>query len=294
MIQINQLTKDFGQKKGIFDLNFSIKEQEVFGFLGPNGAGKTTTIRHLLGFLNADGGNCSINGKDCRTKASEIMETVGYLPGENVLINAMTGSQFFQFIMSLRRRKNMALCKQLIERFELDPHTKIKKMSKGMKQKVAVVSAFMHNPQILILDEPTSGLDPLMQLEFTKLIAEEKTKGKTILMSSHHFEEVEKNCDTIGIIKQGKMVFIEDIQSIKQKKRKNYTLTFASKEDMTRFTQTTTFHFDNMNTNSVDVKAVDNFDALIKEINHFHMIDIQSEVYTLENLFMHYYGGNKA
>lgn len=291
MIEIHNLTKDFGRRKGVFNISFSIKEQEVFGFLGPNGAGKTTTIRHLMGFLNADEGRCTINGLDCRKDTSEIMKTVGYLPGEPALFDSMTGMDFFSFIAHLRQKTDLTLCKQLIDRFELDSATKIRKMSKGMKQKVAVITAFMNDPKILILDEPTSGLDPLMQLEFDKLIAEEKKNGKTILMSSHNFEEVEKNCDSVGIIRQGEMVCVEEIHSLLSKKRKNYTLIFANAADAEQFSKTENYIIDSTLAGVVEVKQVDNFDKLLKELSKYNMIDIQSEKYTLENLFMQYYGG---
>jgi ABC-2 type transport system ATP-binding protein len=294
MIQINNLTKDFGNRKGVFHITFNIKEKEVFGFLGPNGAGKTTTIRHLMGFLNADAGECTINGMECRHQTAAIMKQVGYLPGELALLDAMTGMQFFQFMAKLRQQTNLSLCRQLIERFELDSSTSIKKMSKGMKQKVAVITAFMHDPQILILDEPTSGLDPLMQIEFAKLISEEKNKGKTILMSSHNFDEVEKNCDTIGIIRAGEMVCIEDIHSIRQKKRQNYTLEFSDTEEASKFVNNTHFAFGQLTDASVEVKEINNLNNLIKELSKYNIIDIQSEKYSLEHLFMHYYGGNKS
>lgn len=294
MIQITDLTKDFGKQKGIFDIAFDIKEGEVFGFLGPNGAGKTTTIRHLMGFLNPDKGNCTINGMDCRKETATIMNQVGFIPGENALLDAMSGSEFIHFMANLRHLTDMSTCQSLIQRFELDAHTSIRKMSKGMKQKVAIVTAFMHNPQILILDEPTSGLDPLMQLEFNKLIAEEKAKGKTILMSSHNFEEVEKNCDTIGIIRQGKIVCIESIESIRLKKKKNFTLIFSSPNEVISFTNNNNFTFGNVDGTSVEIKDINDLNLLIKQLSNYHLIDIQSEKYSLENLFMHYYGGNKA
>ncbi|HOZ29772.1 MAG TPA: ABC transporter ATP-binding protein [Bacteroidales bacterium] len=291
MIEIHNLTKDFGRSKGVFDVSFNIKEGEVFGFLGPNGAGKTTTIRHLMGFLNAGAGSCSINGLDCRKNSAEIMKTVGYLPGEPALFDSMTGLQFFNFIAKMRQKTDMSLCQQLIDRFELDAVTKIRKMSKGMKQKVAIVTAFMNNPDILILDEPTSGLDPLMQVEFDKMISEQKKLGKTILMSSHNFEEVEKNCDIIGIIRQGKMVCVEDIHSLLSKKKKNYTLVFASKSEAAKFISDKKFEIGTIAFPSVEVRQIDDFNALIRELQTFNIIEIQSETYTLENLFMQYYGG---
>jgi ABC-2 type transport system ATP-binding protein len=271
-----------------------VKEQEVFGFLGPNGAGKTTAIRHLMGFLNADKGTCSINSLDCRKQSAEIMNYAGYLPGEIALFDTMSAVHFFRFMANLRHQKDLTFCNQLVERFDLDTRVTIKKMSKGMKQKVAIVTAFMHDPQVLVLDEPTSGLDPLMQREFSKLIVEEKKRGKTILMSSHNFDEVEKNCDTIGIIRQGKMVCVEDIHTIHRNKQKNYTLTFTSNQEALQFAQTKNFSIANVTGMSVEVKQVKNLDDLIKELGDYHLLDIQSENYSLENLFMHYYGGEKS
>ena len=164
-ISINNLTRDYGNNKGIFDVSFNVEKGEVFGFLGPNGAGKTTTIRHLMGFIKPKMGSCSINDLDCFSKASEIQKTLGYIPGEISFFDDMSGLAFLNFLEKFRglskSRKD-----ELIEYFELNPKGKIKKMSKGMKQKIGIVAAFMHDPDILILDEPTSGLDPLMQKKF--------------------------------------------------------------------------------------------------------------------------------
>jgi ABC-2 type transport system ATP-binding protein len=292
MIEIHNLTKDFGRGKGVFDINIEIKEGEVFGFLGPNGAGKTTTIRHLMGFLNAGAGYCLINGLDCRKDSAEIMKKLGYIPGEPALFDSMTGLQFLSFIAKLRHKTDMSLCGQLIDRFELDAVTQIRKMSKGMKQKVAIVAAFMNDPETLILDEPTSGLDPLMRVEFDKLITEQKKLGKTILMSSHNFEEVERNCDTIGIIRNGKMVCVEDIHSLLSKKKKNYTIVFSTENEALKFISEKKFDVGHIAFASVEVTQIENFNALIKELQSYNIVDIQSETYTLENLFMQYYGGN--
>ncbi|WP_235601380.1 ABC transporter ATP-binding protein [Tissierella sp. P1] len=202
VITVSNLTKDYGKNRGIFDLSFEIHKGEVFGYLGPNGAGKTTTIRHLLGFLNADKGECHIGQLNCRTDAEQIQRDLGYLPGEIAFFDDMSGIGYLKFIANMRGMKNFEKMNELISYFELDPSGRIKKMSKGMKQKIGIVSAFMHDPSTLILDEPTSGLDPLMQNKFIELILNEKSKGKTILMSSHSFEEVERTCDRIGIIKK--------------------------------------------------------------------------------------------
>lgn len=163
MININNLTKDYGNGKGVFNVSFEVKKGEVFGFLGPNGAGKTTTIRHLLGFIQTYPNVCCIDTKDCTRYAAQIQKNLGYIPGEINMFDDMTGTQFLNFMMEYRGMKNRGRMDELIERFELKPEGKIKKMSKGMKQKIGIITAFMHDPDILILDEPTSGLDPLMQ-----------------------------------------------------------------------------------------------------------------------------------
>ncbi|HAX73652.1 MAG TPA: ABC transporter ATP-binding protein, partial [Firmicutes bacterium] len=235
VIKIQHLTKDYGNHKGLFDLSFEVSKGEVFGYLGPNGAGKTTTIRHLLGFLSPDNGTCEINGLNCRTQAATIQKELGYLPGEIAFFDDMTGMQFLKFMAQMRGMKDFSKAQRLIEQFELDTKVRIKKMSKGMKQKVGIICAFMHDPQVLILDEPTSGLDPLMQNKFVELILEEKQRGKTIIMSSHSFEEVERTCDRVGIIKSGELVTIESVSTLKASQRKVYVLTFESEAAASQF-----------------------------------------------------------
>lgn len=192
IIEIERLSRDYGEGRGIFDISFSIAEGEVFGFLGPNGAGKTTTIRHLLGFLKAKQGSAKILGMDCWKQSDAITRQLGYIPGEINLLNEMSGEEFLRFMARYRNMQDSGRTQELLERFELRPTGAIRRMSKGMKQKLGIVAAFMHDPKVLILDEPTSGLDPLMQNAFVELIQEEKQRGKTILMSSHMFEEWKK------------------------------------------------------------------------------------------------------
>ena len=189
-IEINHLTKDYGHHHGIFDLSFSVKEGEVLGFLGANGAGKTTTIRHLMGFIKPQKGSAKIMDLDCFRQASRVQDNIGYLPGEIAFMDQMTGMDFIRFIAGMKHLTDLSRANELIQYLELDPKVLIKKMSKGMKQKIGLVIAFMQDAPILILDEPTSGLDPLMQNKFVELINKEKEKGKTILMSSHIFEEL--------------------------------------------------------------------------------------------------------
>lgn len=223
VIEIENLTRDYGQNRGVFDLSFQVQAGEAFGFLGPNGAGKTTTIRHLMGFIQAQQGRVSVDGLDCWRDRVKIQSSLGYIPGEIAFFDDLTGAEYLRFLMKYRGTGN---CKQkvLTERFELDDRHVIKKMSKGTKQKLGIVAAFMHNPQILILDEPSSGLDPLMQNRFIEWIEEEKKLGKTILMSSHMFEEVNRTCHRIGIIRNGKLVALDDANALREKHVRTYTV----------------------------------------------------------------------
>jgi ABC-2 type transport system ATP-binding protein len=231
VIKVEHLTKDYGNNKGVFDVSFEISKGEVFGFLGPNGAGKTVTIRHLLGFCRPQNGNTSIAGLDGWKNAKEIQRKIGYLPGEINFPNDMTGTQLIKFMADMRGFTDMSKVKKLTERFELDTSGELKRMSKGMKQKTAIVCAFMHDPEILVLDEPTIGLDPLMRVVFLNLIREEKQNGRSILMSSHMFEEIENTCDRVGIIKHGKMVTTIAPRDIQHAERKTFKIEFLSQAD---------------------------------------------------------------
>lgn len=228
-ISIKGLTRDYGGGKGIFDLTFSVGEGETFGFLGPNGAGKTTTIRHLMGFLRPRAGSCAIGGRDCWRERENIQRDLGYIPGEISFFNDMTGAEFLRFLAGYRGQKPVRQ-KELLDRFELDPRGGIKKMSKGMKQKLGIVAAFQHDPAVLILDEPTSGLDPLMQNRFVELLREETARGKTILLSSHMFEEVERTCQRVGIIRAGRLAAVDSVEALRKRHLRCYTVTLDTPE----------------------------------------------------------------
>lgn len=268
VIKVESLVRDYGGGKGVFDISFHVKQGEAFGFLGPNGAGKTTTIRHLMGFLKPKSGSCTMGGLDCWRDRDKVQARLGYIPGEISFFEDISGAEFLKFIAEYRRIGTQNRKGELLERFELNPKTKIKKMSKGMKQKLGIVAAFMHDPDILILDEPTSGLDPLMQSRFIDLIADEKKHGKTILMSSHMFEEVERTCDRIGIIRQGRMVAVDNAAALRERHTRNYTVTLANESDAQAF--------------AADFSGIQN--------------GLEVTVTTkqsLEEIFMNYYGGEK-
>lgn len=206
VIKISHLTKDYGDSKGVFDVSVTIKQGEVYGYLGPNGAGKSTTMRHLMGFSKPQKGTVTIFGMDAWTQQKEIQKRVGYLPGEIALPNDMTGLSYLKMIAKMRSMKDFSYATELLDYFEINPKAGIKRMSKGMNQKIAIVAAFMHKPDLLLLDEPTSGLDPLMQKKFIDLVERANKAGATVIMSSHIFEEVGKTCDRIGMIRQGKLI----------------------------------------------------------------------------------------
>lgn len=237
-IEVDGLTKDYGYGRGVFDVSIYVDEGEVFGFLGPNGAGKSTTIRHLMGFSKPDSGSTKIFGKETFDKYNEVLSRVGYIPGEIALPAGLTEWEFLKMMQEMQSVKNEARLKQMLELFELTGNQldgETKRMSLGVKRKLAVVAAFMSDPDVLILDEPTSGLDPVMQETFVEFIHEEKARGKTILLSSHIFSEIDSTCDRIAIIKDGKLVSQFVANDLKHASRKFYTLDFGSAESKNAF-----------------------------------------------------------
>ena len=292
VIEINNLTKDFGNNKGIFDLSFSLKQGEVVGFLGSNGAGKTTTIRHLMGFIKADNGSTKILNMDCFKNAYSVQEKIGYLPGEIAFMDNMTGAEFIHFMADMKNITDLQYARELIAYFDIDTKIKIKKMSKGMKQKIGLIIAFMQDTPILILDEPTTGLDPLMQTKFVDLIKKEKAKGKTILMSSHIFEEIENTCERIVMIKDGRLVADENINAMRNKMNKHYEISFSNMEDAIHFQELYSSNSYRKN-NVVYLLSNQNINHLIRELSKFNIEDINARYQTLEEVFMKYYGGSE-
>ena len=290
MIEVKECTMLYPSKKGITDVTFTVNKGEVFGYLGPNGAGKTTTIRALMGFMKVQAGEVRINGLDCWSSAALIQKELGYIPGEMALFDDMTGNEFFNFMLQMRGLKDTSRLKELLTLFELDPKGKIRKMSKGMKQKVGIITAFMHDPEIYILDEPSSGLDPLMQQVFADLVLEEKKRGKTILMSSHSFEEVDKTCDRLAMIKDGKIAIVEDIEAVKQKRRKVYELTVGGESDVHSLRKLGLNVSQTNVENMVEVVVEGSFKPLLEAIKQINVEDLNIKNLKLEDIFMHFYG----
>ena len=224
MIKVTDLIRDYGENRGVFGLSFQVKPGEPFGLLGPNGAGKTTLIRHLMGFLRPQKGQCTIYGLDCWKDRKQVQRMVGYIPGEMSLMEGMRGEDYLDFLDRYRGFTGEGYRRLLLDRFPVDLNTPIHKMSKGTKQKLGIIAAFSHKPEVLILDEPTSGLDPLMQKEFVDFIGEEGAKGRVILLSSHIFEEVQRTCRRVGILRQGKLLTQDTVREMEEKHSRRYVL----------------------------------------------------------------------
>ena len=285
------MTKDYGGRKGIFDLSFEVENGEVFGLLGPEGAGKTTVISQLLGFASASRGRCFINGKSCHTRSAEIMEFTGYLPEEISLPEDMTGLAFVRFMAEIKGIKSIERAQQVAERFELDLDERIRKMSRRTRKKVGIVCAFMHDPAVILLDEPMGGLDALMQGRLNDLILEEKGKGKTILFASHTFEEVERICDRVGMIKKGLMVNVDDIAGIRAAKKKSYIVSFATDEDARRFAREG-FEVISLSGRQITVSLKGEMMPLVKALGSYQVVGLETVAQSLEDVFIHFYGGD--
>lgn len=291
VIEISHITKDYGKGRGVFDVSFSVNQGEVLGFLGPNGAGKTTTIRQLMGFMKPDSGKLSIMGMDCFKNTEKIQKSVGYLPGEIAFIDSMNGMEFIRFVARMKKMKGLGRAEELMEMFELNASGRLKKMSKGMKQKIGIVCAFMDpEADIMILDEPTSGLDPLMQNRFVELILSEKKQGKTILMSSHMFEEIERTCDRAAIIRSGRLAAVEEIEKLKEGRQKVIEVTFKESPMAEEFAAAFPRAVYQPGGKIVTVKVGKNLDAFIKKAGEYTVTDFNVRTQSLEEFFMHFYG----
>lgn len=232
IIKVDNLTKDYGYGRGVFDISIEIHKGECYGYLGPNGAGKSTTIRHIMGFAKPQVGKVQIFGIDSFGNTEKILADVGYLPGEPAIPAGLDGWGFIKMMQGMRHEVNQERLDYLLDLFKFNPALPVKEMSLGDKRKLAVVAAFMNDPDVLVLDEPTSGLDPIMQKVFIKFIIEEKKRGKTILLSSHIFSEVDATCDTISIIKDGRHVSTFNAKELKKEQNRTYVLHFIDKEGL--------------------------------------------------------------
>lgn len=295
VIELDNLTKFYGDVVGIRDLSLDVHDGEVFGLLGPNGAGKTTTIRLILDFIRPTSGKISVFGLSPRADGLAIRRRVGYLPGDFVTYDHMTGGTVTEYFTNLRHAEPVKLG-ELCERFKLDLTRKIGELSKGNKQKVGLVQAFMNDPDLLILDEPTAGLDPLLQHEFQEMIREEKEQGKTIFMSSHVMSEVEATCDRVGIIREGELVTLDTVSHLTELSLWTVEVAFADPVDEHLFDGLTGVSV----TSSADrgftlsVSGDGSMDTVIKAASKHRVASFQSEHASLEDAFLKYYSASDS
>ena len=289
VIEIKDLTKDYGSNQGIFDINLNIEKGEMIGFVGTNGSGKTTTIRNIMGFIKPTSGQVLVNNKSSWEHASEIVKDIGYVPGEIAFPDLKTGIDFLkcQAEFEFLNMKNMDYANELIERLQLDPRANLKRMSKGMKQKTALVAALMNDAPIIILDEPTTGLDPLMRVTFLDIIKEEHKKGKTIFMSSHMFEELETTCDRVALINDGHIIDVVNMDDIRNRPIKDFKIEFKSTDDYKNFLKekyTITRKQKQYNQVTISINAKETGE-LLKTLKNYDVKFISEIPYTLEKHF---------
>jgi len=288
VIQTYSLTKYYGKVRGIEDLNLEVKLGEIFGFLGPNGAGKTTTIRILLDLIRPIRGRAEIFGLDIRAHSLEIRHRLGNLPGDVSLYENLSGDEFLVLIGKLHNNHDVKRKVELAARLDMDLSRKIRTYSKGMKQKVAIIQALMNDPELLILDEPTSGLDPLMQREFYNLLKEEKGKGKTVFLSSHILPEVERVCDRVGILRDGLLVDIENIDDLKTKRVRKLELILKEHvpEERMNIPGTKLVHYSEQH---AELIVHGHIGELMSKLTELPIEDIVFPEATLEDTFMKFY-----
>ena len=297
VIEVNHLTKDYGYGRGVFDVSIKVHKGECYGYLGPNGAGKSTTIRHIMGFSKTSVGKVQIYGQETFGNTEKILENVGYLPGEPALPLYMNGWEFIHMMEEMRGSKNEEMLNHLIDIFKFDPSMPIKEMSLGDKRKLAVVTAFMNDPDVLVLDEPTSGLDPIMQKVFIDFVIEEKKRGKTILLSSHIFSEVDATCDTISIIKDGKHVSTFKANDLKNSEKQTYILYFLNKENLDLYIEKgKEFNVKNINEHSLTAEVEFNkkdYKRFFESLSGIKVKQFVEKPFTLQDYFMSFYKEEK-
>jgi ABC-2 type transport system ATP-binding protein len=288
VVEIKNLTKYYGKSRGIIDVSFEIEEGEIFGFIGPNGAGKSTTIRTLLALIRPTSGSATIFGKDCIKCAPEIAKGIGYLPSEVFYYDNMKVIDLLKYSASFYKKDCSKRIIELSERMELDLNKKIDDLSFGNKKKVGIVQGLLHEPKLIVLDEPTSGLDPLMQQKFFELLQEENAKGATILFSSHILSEVQKLCNRVAIIKEGKIIKLEKMSTLTENNYKSFKLELDKDFDMNFFNIAGVSSLEKDNA-IVTFLFKGNINKIMKKISEVEIKNLWIEEPSLEEIFMHYY-----
>lgn len=274
VIRIEKLTKTYGKKRGVTELDLHVNEKEIYGFIGPNGAGKSTTIRSILGFLNYDSGRIEVFGKDSIKEHTRILREIGYMPSEALFYPAMKVSEVIKFAADVRGLDCRKEADMLCERLKLDTGKRIKELSLGNRKKVSIVCAMQHKPRLFIFDEPSSGLDPLMQNTFFTLIKEYVDAGATCFLSTHVLSEVSRYCDRAAVMREGRLIKEDSVENLITSSAKNIKIT--------------------MNGKSEEYIYNGDINKLIRELAEKKLDNLYIEEPSLEDMFMHFYDGEKA
>ncbi|MFD1562290.1 ATP-binding cassette domain-containing protein [Haloarchaeobius amylolyticus] len=287
-IETDGLTKYYGDVRGLEDLSIAVERGEIFGFLGPNGAGKSTAIRLLLGLLKPTDGEARLLGRDVtdRTELCEAKRQLGYLPSDVTFYNRVTGADVLDYFGRLRGDQRRA---ELLERFPVPLERNVKAYSSGNRQKLAIVAAFMHDPDLVIMDEPTSGLDPLVQNEFYALLEERQERGGTSFFSSHILSEVRRVCDRVGIIRKGRLIELDTVDNILAEGGTVVTVQLAEEPPVSALEFPGTAHVERQD-DTYRLVLAQEFDALIDRLHEYTVLDLTVREASIEDVFMHFYG----
>ena len=288
-LSIINFSKNYDRFTAVDNLTLEINTGEVFGFLGPNGAGKSTTIRTILNFIFPSNGSINIFGLDSVQDAVQLKKHIGYLAGDIALYEEMTGDQILNYLAYLQEDTDWDYVKDLVKRLDASLHQPIKTLSKGNKQKIGLIQAFMNKPNLLILDEPTSGLDPLMKQVFYEMVLEMKQAGKSIFISSHDLTEIQKVCDRVGFIREGKLIAIEDLHDKNSMNFKKYKVQFETKINQKNFTNIEGLKSEYYNEDTLVFTVTGSIDTFIKAIARYKILTLDEQETSLEDVFMQYY-----
>jgi len=293
VIVIDNLFKSYGKVQAVKGISMRVEKGEIFGFLGPNGAGKTTTIRCMLDVIRPTSGTLRVLGLDTQRDKMALHQRIGYLPGDVRLPGQMTGKQVIDYFSRLQGREPVLL-QQLLERFDVEMKRPLKAYSKGMRQKIGVVLAFMCDPEVLILDEPTSGLDPLLQRTFNEFLLEEQARGKTIFMSSHIMSDVEKVCQRVAVIRQGEIITIEEVEKLRQKAGQRVIVEFGDAVSADEVARMPGVSMVTSHNHAYHFNVSGSMDALIKALSRHEVLRLQAEEAPLEEVFLKFYENPQA
>ena len=293
-IRALSLTKNYGSARGVLDLDFEVKGGEVFGFLGPNGAGKTTTIRLLLDLIRPSSGRAEVLGLDTRRDAVAIRRRVGYLPGDLRLYERLTGRELLEYFANLRRLGELGATPDLAKRLDVDLERPIRELSRGNRQKLGLVQAFMHRPDLLILDEPTSGLDPLMQQVFYELVREAAAEQRTVFLSSHNLAEVQHVADRVGLVKKGRLELVETVENLRARSFTRVEATFDRLPPPEAFANLSGVRELERHGDRIVLGLQGPADPLVKALARYTVLALDSHEADLEDVFLGLYRRNDA